>query len=209
MAGVNVATDTAQRTQQERRESTRRSLLAAAAAAIAESGPSASVSEIARRANVSTGALQYHFETKADLHVAVVEVGWNGLVERSMSVDRLAPPADRVAVLVRSLWEAYGRPETLAAFMISSDPDIDPDVAARIAAVFDAARTRLDELWVETFTDLEVPAGRVASARRFARSHVNGMVIQRRMASVEPEPDEELAQLCHATLSILTAESAP
>jgi AcrR family transcriptional regulator len=207
MADVKTRVEAPRRTQQQRRASTRAALLAAAAGAIVEHGPSTGVAEIARRAGVSTGALQYHFESKTDLLVAVVEVGWNDLVERSMSIARDVSAADRIVALVSSLWEAYQQPACRAAFMVSSDPNIDADVAARIAPVFDAERSRLDQLWLDTFADLEPTIERVASARRFARSHLVGMVVQRQLASDEPDPDDELDQLCTATLTILTEQS--
>ena len=196
------------RTQQERRASTRAALLAAAADAVVDTGPSTGVAEIARRAGVSTGALQHHFDAKADLLVAVVEVGWNDLVERSMSVARAVAPADRVAALVASMWAAFQHPLCRAAFTISSDPNLDADVAARIVPVFGDARARLDRLWLDVFADLELPGERVVSARRFARSHLVGMVVQRQLATAEPDPDEELALLQHATTAILTERSA-
>jgi AcrR family transcriptional regulator len=170
-------------------------------------GPSTAVADVARLAGVSTGALQYHFPSKTDLLVAVVEGGWNDLVERTMSAPRSGSPADRVAALVWSVWEAYRQPACRAAFMISSDPNLDADVAERTNAAFDTARSQLDQLWVDTFADLDVPIERITTARRFARSHLNGMVVQRQMASVEPEPDDELELLCQAVLSILTRPS--
>lgn len=199
-----VGASTRRRTQHERRTSTRAALLTAAARTIVEHGPSTGLAEIARRAGVSTGALQYHFGSKTDLLIAVVEMGWNDLVERSRAAPRTGSPADRVAALVASVWAAYQQPHCRAAFMVSSDPNIDEDVAARIAPVFDDARSRLDRLWVDAFVDLELPIERIASARRFARSHLNGMFVQRQLASVEPDPEDELDLLCRATLRILT-----
>ena len=64
------------------------------------------------------------------------------------------------------------------------------------------------QLYVDAFADLDVPIERITMARRFARSHLNGMVVQRQMASVEPEPDAELELLCDAVLGILTRPSA-
>lgn len=200
---------TPRRTQQQRRASTRTALLAAAADAVADTGPSTGVAEIARRAGVSTGALQYHFDSKSDLLVAVVEVGWNDLVEHSMSIEPAVPPADRVAALVASMWASFQQPLCRAAFTISSDPNLDTEVAARIAPVFDDVRDRLDRRWLETFADLEVPAEQVVSARRFARSHLVGMLVQRQLASAEPGPDDELVLVQRATLAILTERSAP
>lgn len=208
MVEVKTRAATPRRTQHERRASTRAALLSAAAHSIVETGPSTGVAEIARRANVSTGALQYHFDSKADLLVAVVEVGWNDLVERSVSIDRDASPADRVTALVSSMWASYQQPICRAAFMVSSDPNIGADVAARIAPVFDGERSRLDQLWLEIFADLDAPVERVASARRFARSHLVGMVVQRQLTSHEPDPHEELELLCAATLRILTIDTS-
>jgi AcrR family transcriptional regulator len=206
MVEVKSRTATPRRTQHERRASTRSALLAAAAGAIVETGPSTGVAEIARRAGVSTGALQYHFESKTDLLVAVVEVGWNDLVERSLAIARDVSPADRVTALVSSMWASCQQPVCRAAFMVSSDPNIDADVAERITPVFDAERSRLDQLWLDTFADLEPPIERVASARRFARSHLVGMVVQRQLTSDEPDPGDELDLLCQATLRILTEQ---
>lgn len=207
MVDVKVPAGPSRRTQLERRSATRASLVASATRAVVSTGPSTSVADVARQAGVSTGALQYHFPTKTELLVAVVEGGWNDLVERTMSARRSGSPAARVAALVWSVWEAYRRPAVRAAFMISSDPNLDAEVAARIAAAFDIARARLDQLWIDTFSDLDVPVERITTARRFARSHLNGMVVQRQMASVEPEPDGELELLCHAVLRILTEPS--
>lgn len=207
MVDVKVPAGPPRRTQLERRSSTRASLLASATRAVVSTGPSTAVADVARQAGVSTGALQYHFPSKTDLLVAVVEGGWTDLVERTMSATRSGSPAERVAALVWSVWEAYRQPAVRAAFMISSDPNLDADVAARINAAFDIARAQLDQLWVDMFADLDVPIERITTARRFARSHLNGMVVQRQMASVEPEPDDELELLCHAVLSILTRPS--
>lgn len=207
MVDVKVPTGPPRRTQLERRETTRASLLASATLAVVHTGPSTAVADVARRAGVSTGALQYHFPTKTELLVAVVENGWNDLVARTMSAPRSGSPAERVASLVWSVWEAYQQPACRAAFIVSTDPNRDPDVAERIDTAFATARARLDDVWADTFVDLDLPIERITTARRFARSHLNGMVVQRQMASVEPEPDDELTLLCHTVLRILTQPS--
>lgn len=208
MVAVKVRAEGSRRTQRERRESTRAALLSAAAAVIVETGPSTGVAEIAGRAGVSTGALQYHFGSKTELLVAVVEVGWNDLIERTREITADAPPAERIASLVSSMWTSYQQPTCRAAFLVSSDPNVSAEVADRSAAVFDAARSRLDQLWSDVFVDLQLPIERVSAARRFARSHLMGMIVQRQMGSVEPDPREELDLLGQATLRILTDRSA-
>src|SRR3546814_12494567 len=62
------------RTQEERSAETRESLVAAAIEVLAEVGyVAATTAAIAERASVSRGAIQYHFESKNDLVVAIME----------------------------------------------------------------------------------------------------------------------------------------
>lgn len=208
MRDVKVDAGRSRPTQHERRAATRAALLSAAADAIVDTGPAASMADIARRASVSTGALQHHFASKTDLLVEVVRVGWDDLFDRSLLVDRGAPAAQRVEALVWAVWDSYRQPKCRAAFLVSFDPSINHDVAGGIVSVFEDVRVRLDHLWHEVFADLQLPIERVAMARRFTRSHLAGMVVQRHMATVEPPPDDELDLVIQATLGILTAPDA-
>ena len=194
------------RTQQQRRDSTRSTLLAAATAMVLGSGPSTSIAEIAEQAGVSKGALQHHFDSKSDLLAAVVAAGWDELVEHSApTLHASSPPAVRVGALVRGTWDSFRRPACQAAFMISSDPNIEPELADRLNPVFESARRRLDQIWNDAFADLGISDERTARARRFVRSHLLGMLVQRQLPSEEPAPDDELSILCEATLQVLTA----
>ena len=194
------------RTQQERRDSTRSTLLDAAIAVVLDSGPSTSITEIAAHAGVSKGAVQHHFDSKSDLLAAVVTAGWNELTEHSApALHALDPPADRVAALVQATWDAFRRPACQAAFMISSDPNLEPELADRLAPIFESARHRLDESWNHTFDDLGGSTERTVRARRFVRSHLLGMLVQRQLPSEEPVPDDELSTLCEVALQILVA----
>ncbi|MFT6293027.1 MAG: AcrR family transcriptional regulator, partial [Ilumatobacter sp.] len=118
-------------------------LLESAADVIVETGPSSGVAAVARRAGVSKGALQHHFDTKTDLLIAVVSTGWDDLVGR---FDRVAavsrPPEERLRALVCAMWDSYQQPTCRAAFMISSDPNLDPNLADHLAPIFDVARVR-------------------------------------------------------------------
>ncbi len=205
---VNTTSDTAltRRTQDERRASTRAALLTGAISVVVETGPNTSVTEIAGRAGVSKGALQHHFDSKNDLMVAVVAMGWDDLIELSSSLPgESTSPADRVAALVSAMWESYQRPSCRAAFMISSDPNLDRDLRVRLAPSFDDARDRLDLMWRDALANLDVSDECVAHARRFARSHLLGMLVQRQLPSDEPDPTDELSFLCEATVLILLA----
>lgn len=197
------------RTQQQRRDTTRAALLAAAVGAVIDTGPATGMADIAQRAGVTKGALQHHFPNKDDLLVAVVSAGWNDLVERLQhSPDQSTPSAQRVRSLVAAMWASYQLPMCRAAFMISSDPNLGVELASRLSPLFDAVRQHLDMLWSESFADLQLPADRLVHARRFARSHLLGMLVQRQLPSAEPDPDSELTMLCDALVQLMDCTEA-
>jgi len=101
------------------------------------------------------------------------------------------------------MWISYQRPLCRAAFMISSDPNISGDLGSRLSPLFESVREHLDTLWNETFADLGLPDDRLADARRFARSHLLGMLVQRQLQSAEPDPSLELSMLSRATLQLM------
>lgn len=192
------------RTQEQRRDLTTAAVLAATVDAVIETGPATGLMEIARRAGVTKGALQHHFPTKNDLMTAVVSEGWNDLVDRlERAPDESTSAADRVWSLVSEMWISSQQPLCRAAFMISSDPNISDDLGSRLSPLFAAVRDHLDTLWNESFADLGVPDDRLAHARRFARSHLLGMLLQRQLQSVEPDPSLELSMLSRATLQLM------
>lgn len=194
------------RTQQQRRDATTAAVLGAAVDAVVETGPATALAEIARRAGVTKGALQHHFSNKHDLLIAVVSAGWNDLVERlEQTPAGLAAPADRVRSLVDEMWASYQQPVCRAAFMISSDPNISDELSEQLSPLFQDVRVRLDILWSESFSDLGVPDHRLALARRFVRSHLLGMLVQRQLPSAEPDPSAELSMLSAATLQVIMA----
>lgn len=104
-------------------------LLDAAITCILERGfYRASSNEIARQAEVTWGAIQYHFGTREELLLAVLERGFARFVA---SLERAQPPAeattrDRVAWLARLVQAYYGRPEYVAIMQINLNLSRDP-----------------------------------------------------------------------------------
>lgn len=89
--------------------------------------------------------------------------------------------------------------------MISADPNLDRELAARLDPVFESARRRLDDSWGDTFADQDVSDAQKARARRFVRSHLLGMLVQRQLPAEEPTPEDELSILCAVALEVLSA----
>lgn len=117
----------------------RSQILDAAVACILELGfYRASSNEIARRAGVSWGSIQYHFGSREALMLAVVEE-WN---ERfGSSIRRARIKGDTLEARLGSLYaylaKQYGGPRFLARMQIvlnlSHDPDTSADVEASLA----------------------------------------------------------------------------
>jgi AcrR family transcriptional regulator len=109
-------------------EQIRHALLDAAIASILERGfYRASSNEIARRADVTWGAIQYHFGTREELLVAVLERSFDRFV-LSLAATELTGVTvrDRLATLARVIWAHYGRPEYVAVMQIHLNLSRDP-----------------------------------------------------------------------------------
>lgn len=197
------------RTQQQRSDGTTAALLTAASEAILETGPATSMSAIAARAGVTKGALQHHFSNKNDLFVALVTEGWNELIGHcDISPDLAQPVVQRVRSLLNAMWWSYQASKPRAAFMISIDPNLDENLANHLAPGFRDARALLDALWAASFSDLRLDPAQTRLARRFARSHLLGMLVQRQLPAPEPDPEIELAALAITTAHLMTSAIA-
>lgn len=197
--------------QQVRSASTRAALLLSAAESIVELGPTTGIAEVARRAGVSKGALQHHFGSKADLLVAVVYQGWaSSTGHRTPAPPATTPilakaPSERMSTLLNEMWNSYSQPRAKAAFIVSSDPGISEEVSTRIAPIFAEARYSLNQEWHELFADIAVSEPHIDAGRRFARSHLLGMLVQRQLPFEEPQPEVELEALSRLTLQLMTS----
>lgn len=109
-------------------EQIRDALLDAAIASILERGfYRASSNEIARRADVTWGAIQYHFGTREELLLAVLERSFDRFVWSLATTELTGTRVrDRLAALARVIWAHYGRPEYVAVMQIHLNLSRDP-----------------------------------------------------------------------------------
>src|SRR5882757_1328994 len=151
-SGVGVARDLSRR----RRKATdadevsgRTQIIDAAIASILEVGfYRSSTNEIARRANVSWGALQYHFGTREALLLAIVKELDRRFVEDLQSARIEGDTSEeRIYSLYRFLARHYDSPTWLVRLQIllnlQHDPDTSADVMAEIAETAAEAETPL------------------------------------------------------------------
>src|SRR3954471_14184773 len=102
----SVAPVRPRRTQQERREETRRRLLDATITVLVEQGYARLTTvEVAKRAGVSQGAIFTHFDTKADLLCASVEIVFPRLIQDYLAgLGGLPSGRERISSAIEMLW---------------------------------------------------------------------------------------------------------
>jgi AcrR family transcriptional regulator len=130
----------------------RTQIIDAAIASILEVGfYRSSTNEIARRANVSWGALQYHFGTREALLLAILKEVDQRFIDDLRSARIEGDTAEeRIYSLYRLLARHYDRPSSLVRLQIllnlQHDPDTSADVMAEIAETAAQAETPLRQL---------------------------------------------------------------
>src|SRR5882672_55054 len=110
----------------------RTQIIDAAIASILEVGfYRSSTNEIARRANVSWGALQYHFGTREALLLAIVQEIDRRFAEDMEQAEVVgATPGERIASLYHVLARHYDSPTFLVRLQIVLNLRHDPDTSA-------------------------------------------------------------------------------
>ncbi len=162
-------------------------ILDAARALVAETGPDATMEDIARHAGVAVGTLYRHFPAKEDLVAAVLEDGAAqvaALAERAIAaVDRGAEPGAELDALFRAVAERHATDRAFKA--ATGRLDLDPEAVLHrappgssvaratraIAALLDRARADGAVRTDVTLADLvvllgSVPGPEVAADRR-------------------------------------------
>lgn len=122
------------RTNAERTAQSRAQLIEGAIASLCERGYArTTTASIAKRADLTTGALHHHFPTKEELLVAVLDRLSADVAAQAGDVfafsGRVAGDTDRA---IRRLWSVYGAPRYSAAWEIIIGTNKDPVLRARI-----------------------------------------------------------------------------
>lgn len=144
------------RTQEERSAETRESLVAAAIEVLAEVGyAAATTAAIAERAAVSRGAIQYHFESKNDLVVAIMEAI---AVELNFRFDVVELAGQSVEVrldrMIEHYWRVFQTPMFRAGLSIWVALAGDAALAAGVEASLKGLREHISGVWHELFRDV-------------------------------------------------------
>jgi len=144
------------RTQEERSAETRESLINAAIEVMGEVGyAAATTAAIAQRASVSRGAIQYHFETKADLVVAIMEAIAMELNLRFDVAELAEHPVEvRLDKMIEHYWRVFQTPMFRAGLSIWGALSGDAVLAARVEASLKELREHVSGVWHAMFSDV-------------------------------------------------------
>lgn len=171
----------ARRTQVERSEQTRKQLIEAAVDLVMERGlANATVTEICRRAEVTTGALQHHFGSKSELMANVVE---ELFVPFTREIPPLADPLsvpmmERIGRVVLRYWKIYSDPRYHAVIEILSAIRHD-DVMAGIVRQFRQGQVDvLREFLPQEFPEVELSAEAMRNSVHFVLDLMRGFAIR-------------------------------
>lgn len=133
---MNMPSITAPLSREEQRAATRKALLDATLDSLIEVGyANTSTRAVAERAGVSQGALQHHFQTKAQL----VDAAINHIVNRLAGQARAdfsaeGTPRERAEMIVDLLWSVHKLPIAQAVFELFQVARTDREMAKKISA---------------------------------------------------------------------------
>jgi AcrR family transcriptional regulator len=177
-------------------ELTRRRVLDAAVECILEVGYyETSTNEIARRAGVTWGTLQYQFGTREALLIAVLNDRWEHLQEAVASA-RIAGATleDRLHAVLGVLAGYYGQPEHLAHVQILLDLTRNPRTSASTRRAVAAHGRQLTQAWRPLFAQALGPAADHEDLVRYAFTTLRGYLVGHVIASGIAEVRSDRAQ---------------
>ena len=146
------------RTHAERSQSTQQHLIATAIQVIQDrSYESASIFEVAKSAGVTPGAVQHHFESKANLMMHVLsQLIADKDREGSLWPEPGLPLAERARHFVHAAWQmSYGQPRFVAAWNIYLGSRTQPELLDHIADQRAALNARLRDGFLKAFPELD------------------------------------------------------
>lgn len=195
------------RTQAQRRAATMDKVLAATIECLVERGyANTSTRHIARRAGVTVGALQHHFDSKADLMAAAMQRLGDQIADDFLAA---APSGgddqERLATLLDRMWAVHRSPLFEAGIELWVAARTDAGLRVALETVERSFATRITEGEVTLFADL-------AAAPGFAERVMVGLAALRGLAIpvfVETADPDELWPIARPLLLETLAVPAP
>ena len=146
------------RRQSDRTALTRKRLIDAAIERLLREGMTGTtVVEICRAADVTTGALQHHFGSKAGLMATVVDTLFSPFADIQEPLGREAPLAARIERLVENHWRIYKDERYFAVLEVLLATRHDPELRAHVISYRDRQIETLSKYLEAEFPDVRLP----------------------------------------------------
>lgn len=201
---------TSARTQAERSAATRAELIEATIELLLEQGiVNCSLAAVAKRAGLTTGAVQHQFKTKAKLMRAVIAERLFS-AKPSLEAEELSALSleDRCRSLVTQQWSFYRQPKYLAIWEIILGAKADTDIQGEIAAWQKSATQAHEGMIRAVLADCDLTSATIRSLQYFLNSHLRGLAMLRTVQNDQAIVDEQLELLC-LTIYSLVQDQAP
>lgn len=202
------STPPGRRSQEARSDATQKRIIASAMRLLEKKGfKAANLTDIARGAKVTLGALQHHFASRQALMERLIDEVMAPLRDHGeVWPDPALPIGQRAEAFVQRAWETmYGAPKYIAAWSLFFGCKASPDLFARI----DTARKHSDPVYFERFLSFfpEVSAHHPAPHHfaSFVFTSLRGMGV---FNLFEVDPDEVSGQLAVLSQCIAQAGTA-
>ena len=175
---------------------------------VAEKGVAgATASEIARRCDLSWGVIQYHFDDRVGLFLALLEKGAESLAAALRKFEAFdSDPAERVRALVEGTWSLMKRDDFRVMLEVQLQLGREPKHRARVRKQTRQMRGQLQELWRKALP--ECSPARVDTAERLATIALRGLALERALEGGRAAQDEDRAVLVTTVLSVLELKNA-
>lgn len=166
----------------------------------------ATVAEIAKRAGVTTGAIQHHFPSKADLVLSLIDRILAAPIEDGGIWPSAGMPLpQRAEAFVQALWrQSYSPPRFLVAWTLYFGCSDDPSVMQHVTAHRRAIGAKLDAQFEVAFPEIAQQARR-ETLLHTVLSCLRGLGVQRIFGSTPADEDAQLALIA----SLIAQQSAP
>jgi AcrR family transcriptional regulator len=189
-----------------RAQATRSRVIQAARQCVLEQGPlHASSNEIARRAGVTWGVIQYHFGSREGILMAVVEDGFATLRHRLESVEIDTPDIEaRLRAVVDAVWDYHAEPDYLLYTDILRSLRRHRASVDQLEELLQRADDELAGLWTKLL-EPAIPGGGLSTrlVQRFLFATTRGLAVTRSLRSDEQSVSEERDLLVRALTFLL------
>lgn len=192
---------------QERSIETRERLVHAAIRLLREKGHSNfSTMAVAEYADVSRGALQYHFKSRDEIFVAVRRKIAESLdLDISISYMLALPLSERVARIIQHYWSTIGSVDYVAALEIRLYERFNATVHASLMAEMTRFSEQRNRDWVRIFADADLPSDELVDLRRFMLDTLRGIALRQIEEGGTAKVARQIAILSTTLITLLQA----